>query len=71
MGFKRSVKTEVVRVTDTRLSESTSWLRNWQTRYRHTGLQTGTKGEGLQAVYDKADEKDHGVLAIQVKVVAK
>jgi ASC-1-like (ASCH) protein len=31
----------------------------------------GTKGEGLQAVYDKADEKDHGVLAIQVKVVAK
>jgi ASC-1-like (ASCH) protein len=48
---------------------STSWPRTGKC-YRHTDY--NDKGVKVyMQFYDKADEKDHGVLAIQVKVVSK
>jgi ASC-1-like (ASCH) protein len=44
---------------------------NWQNTLPSRDYKRWTKVKVYRQFYDKADEKDHGVLAIQVKVVAK
>lgn len=72
MGFKRSVKTEVVRVTEYPTFRKYLMAEKLANTLPSHGISTVDKGVKVyRQFYDKSVEKEHGVLAIQVKVLAK
>lgn len=72
MGFQRSVKTEVVRVTRYTTFKKYLMAEKLANALPSHGITTVDKGVKVyRQFYDKIVEKEHGVLAIQVKVITK